>query len=324
MQTNPDTLYTNALINETSPYLLQHAHNPVQWYPWGEQAITLTKQQNKPILLSIGYSACHWCHVMAHESFENPETAALMNDLFINIKVDREERPDLDKIYQMAHHLIAQRAGGWPLTMFLAPQNHYHFFGGTYFPPQSRYGMPAFTDVLKQTIGFYNKNKNKIQAHQQSFAQALSHYSTPPTDSTAQINAETLNSARSELAQNFDCIQGGFGGAPKFPHLPNIERLLHHYQMTVQQAEPDQEGLDMALFTLKKMALGAFIRYSECQKDYAPQRLCFAIPTEANNLPGILAERKPQGAAVAYLCTGYQCSAPITSLAELTTALAEK
>jgi len=121
----------------------------VQWYPWGDKALRLAKQQNKPILLSIGYSACHWCHVMAHESFENSQTATLMNKLFINLKVDREERPDLDKIYQRAHLVIAQRAGGWPLTMFLSPQDQYPFFGGTYFPPQPRYGMPAFKDLLK-------------------------------------------------------------------------------------------------------------------------------------------------------------------------------
>ncbi len=255
---------TNALINETSPYLLQHAHNPVKWYPWGEKALALATQQNKPILLSIGYSACHWCHVMAHESFEDPQTAALMNELFINIKVDREERPDLDKIYQTAHHLIAQRTGGWPLTMFLSPQDQYPFFGGTYFPPQPRYGMPAFMDLLQKVAAFYHENQDQIKQQNSTLAGALQ-ATTSPVDSV-QINADPLNAARYELAQSFDQTQGGFGGAPKFPHIPNLERLLHHYVAT----DTDQEGLDMALFSLKKMALGGiydqlgggFCRYS--------------------------------------------------------------
>lgn len=259
---------TNALINETSPYLLQHAHNPVQWYPWGEQAISLAKQHNKPILLSIGYSACHWCHVMAHESFESPQTAALMNDLFINIKVDREERPDIDKIYQMAHHLITQRTGGWPLTMFLSPQDHYPFFGGTYFPPQPRYGMPAFSDLLTKVAAYYHQHQDQIKTQKSSLAEALQ--ATPPLDNSISINAEPLNQARAELAQNFDQTHAGFSGAPKFPHLPNIERLLHHYATTAKQSKPDNEGLNMALFTLTKMAKGGiydqlgggFCRYS--------------------------------------------------------------
>ena len=260
--------YTNALINETSPYLLQHAHNPVYWYPWGDEALTLAKQQQKPILLSIGYSACHWCHVMAHESFEDPKTAALMNEFFINIKVDREERPDLDKIYQTAHQLITQRHGGWPLTMFLNHDDQYPFFGGTYFPPQSRYGMPAFRDLLKNIIAFYRKSPDKIKEHTQSLANALSKMAE--TTPSAAINPDPLNLARSELAQSFDHTHGGFGGAPKFPQLTNIERLLHHCNMTAKQGEADEKGLKMALFSLKKMALGGiydqlgggFCRYS--------------------------------------------------------------
>jgi len=256
MKTKPNTQHTNALVNETSPYLLQHVHNPVQWYPWGTQAISLAKQHKKPILLSIGYSACHWCHVMAHESFENAQTAALMNNLFINIKVDREERPDLDKIYQKAHHLITQRTGGWPLTMFLSPEDQYPFFGGTYFPPHPRYGMPAFTDLLKKVAAFYHEHQDQIKAHQQSLAKTLNSDEVLQTTSIDQINAAPFNLAREELADRFDKIQGGFGGAPKFPHIPNIERLLHHYIMTARQGEADEAGLDMSLFTLKKMALG--------------------------------------------------------------------
>ncbi len=139
----------NRLAEETSPYLLQHADNPVDWYPWGEMALARAKREHKPILLSIGYSACHWCHVMAHESFEDHSTAALMNELFVNIKVDREERPDLDKIYQVAQQMITQGSGGWPLTMFLNPLDQQPFFGGTYFPKEPRYGMPAFSELLK-------------------------------------------------------------------------------------------------------------------------------------------------------------------------------
>ena len=137
----------NRLRTETSPYLLQHADNPVDWYPWGEEALEQARTEGKPILLSIGYSACHWCHVMAHESFEDEATAKLMNELFVNIKVDREERPDVDKIYQTAHQLLTQRGGGWPLTMFLSAANQRPFFGGTYFPNEARDGMPACGDL---------------------------------------------------------------------------------------------------------------------------------------------------------------------------------
>src|SRR5258708_10176508 len=152
----------NHLAEETSPYLLQHAENPVEWYPWGEAALTRAKQQNKPILLSIGYSACHWCHVMAHESFEDMETAALMNELFINIQVDREERPDLDKIYQVAQQLLTHGSGGWPLTMFLSPEKQPPFFGGTYFPKDTRHGMPALGDLLRRVAEYYRGQRARI------------------------------------------------------------------------------------------------------------------------------------------------------------------
>ena len=143
----------NHLINQTSPYLLQHAHNPVAWYPWSSEALEKAQRDDKPILLSIGYSACHWCHVMAHESFEDDDTAALMNDLFINIKVDREERPDLDKIYQLSHNLLTRHNGGWPLTICLTPDRQIPFFSGTYFPREPRHGMPSFKDVLRHVAG---------------------------------------------------------------------------------------------------------------------------------------------------------------------------
>src|SRR3954454_16983615 len=154
----------NRLAKETSPYLRQHAENPVDWHAWGPEALALARSSGKPILLSIGYSACHWCHVMAHESFEDPATAALMNELFVNIKVDREERPDLDKIYQFAHQLLTQRGGGWPLTMFLTHDDQHPFFGGTYFPNEPRYGMPSFQDVLRRVAAYYREHASDIRA----------------------------------------------------------------------------------------------------------------------------------------------------------------
>ena len=155
--------HTNRLGSETSPYLLQHKDNPVDWYPWGEEALERARAENKPILLSIGYSACHWCHVMAHESFEDPEVAAEMNRHYVNIKVDREERPDLDQIYQAAHQMLAQRGGGWPLTMFLAPDGA-PFFGGTYFPKESRYGLPGFPDLCERVAALWQEKRAEIGA----------------------------------------------------------------------------------------------------------------------------------------------------------------
>src|SRR5205814_312720 len=154
---------TNRLARETSPYLQQHAQNPVDWYPWGAEALERAAREGKPILLSIGYSACHWCHVMAHESFEDPAVAAVMNRLFVNVKVDREERPDLDQIYQSAHQMLAQRAGGWPLTMFLTPEGA-PFFGGTYFPKQARYGMPAFPELCERIAAIWRERRADIGA----------------------------------------------------------------------------------------------------------------------------------------------------------------
>lgn len=248
--------YQNALLHETSPYLLQHVHQPVQWYPWGETALNLAKEQNKPILLSIGYSACHWCHVMAHESFEDVDVAQVMNELFINIKVDREERPDLDKIYQIAHQLITSRHGGWPLTMFLNPQTQYPFFGGTYFPPEERYGLPAFKALLQKVSDYYHSHERHIAAHQRALAQALQQVATTETVATEQINVNVLNQVRAQLAEQFDNQQGGFGGAPKFPQFAAIERLLRHYYITKKQDQVDQEALEMALLSLTKMVQG--------------------------------------------------------------------
>ncbi|HEU5398254.1 MAG TPA: thioredoxin domain-containing protein, partial [Gammaproteobacteria bacterium] len=181
--------HTNKLARETSPYLLQHAHNPVDWHAWNEQALELARAEDKPILLSIGYAACHWCHVMAHESFEDPDTAALMNKLFVNVKVDREERPDLDRIYQLAHQLIAQRGGGWPLTVFLTPGDLTPFFAGTYFPPTARYGMPPFQEVLVRVEEFYRENKQQLNDQNTQLLEALARIGGIETESADEMDA---------------------------------------------------------------------------------------------------------------------------------------
>src|SRR5512145_325930 len=212
-----DARHTNALIGETSPYLLQHAHNPVEWYPWGEEALSRAKREDMPILLSIGYSACHWCHVMAHESFEDEAIAAVMNENFVCIKVDREERPDLDQIYQNAHYLLTQRSGGWPLTMFLAPDGT-PFYSGTYFPRQARYGTPAFTDVLLRVAAAYKENREELAAQNKQLVAALAAWQPEKSEKDFALDAMPLETAVQQLARDFDRIHGGFGGAPKFLH----------------------------------------------------------------------------------------------------------
>jgi len=261
-----DKKSNNKLSQETSPYLLQHADNPVDWYPWGKEALVLAKTHNKPILLSIGYSACHWCHVMAHESFEDENTAILMNEHFVNIKVDREERPDLDKLYQSVHQMLTQRSGGWPLTMFLMPDDQMPFFGGTYFPDKPRYQMPSFKQLLFQVSNLFKERKDDIQKQNDSLADALSsiYKAQNPISS---LSSASLDQARLDLQQQFDHEQGGFGVAPKFPHTPFIERLLRHAS---GQDTIDEKALSIATFTLEKMARGGvndqlgggFCRYS--------------------------------------------------------------
>src|SRR5688572_29363137 len=229
----------NRLAKETSPYLQQHAGNPVDWYPWGEEALAESKRTAKPILLSVGYSACHWCHVMAHESFEDPAIAGVMNELFVNIKVDREERPDIDQIYQLAQALLTQRNGGWPLTMFLTPEQ-LPFFGGTYFPPTSRYGMPAFKDVLERVREVYDQNPAELRQQGMQVAQALAR--TGPRGMTAhpsQFSRDPIEAAVKQLAANFDRQHGGFGAAPKFPHPDSIELLLRDYASSGKRASLD-------------------------------------------------------------------------------------
>ena len=261
--------YTNRLASETSPYLRQHAHNPVEWYPWGEAALTRAKRENKPILLSIGYSACHWCHVMAHESFEDPATAALMNELFINIKVDREERPDLDKIYQVAQQLLTHGSGGWPLTMFLAPGKQEPFFGGTYFPKDARYGMPAFGDLLRRVADYYRGQGAQIEAQSAQLQAALASLVAEPS-LEAVLDETPLTQARAALEQSFDADFGGFTRAPKFPHPTSIERCMRHWYRTSSDTSPDLRALYMGSLTLTRMAEGGlydqlgggFARYS--------------------------------------------------------------
>jgi len=266
---NKDNNHTNSLINETSPYLLQHARNPVEWYPWGAEALEKARRENKPILLSVGYSACHWCHVMAHESFEDPETAELMNGLFINIKVDREERPDIDKIYQTAHSLLTQRPGGWPLTVFLTPDDTVPFFAGTYFPNEPRHGMPSFRDLMQRVHGYLTEHETDIRKQNSTLVNALQ--SMQQGDTVESLNPLPLDMARQQLEQSFDEREGGFGSAPKFPHPTNIERLLRHWAGACTTAgTTDQRALHMAVFTLEKMARGGvfdqlgggFCRYS--------------------------------------------------------------
>jgi uncharacterized protein YyaL (SSP411 family) len=260
----------NRLAAESSPYLLQHASNPVDWHPWGEAALELARRENKPILLSIGYSACHWCHVMAHESFEDPATAAVMNELFVNIKVDREERPDLDRIYQVAHQLLTQRGGGWPLTMFLSPRDQRPFFGGTYFPKQASHGLPSFTDLLRRVAEFYRTRGEDIARQSEALLQAFEQLQLPPADANTILTQAPLAAAREQLAGQFDAEFGGFGGAPKFPHPTNIDFLLRQWRATAGSEEPDLHSLYMATLTLKRMADGGvydqlgggFARYS--------------------------------------------------------------
>ncbi|MDR2877464.1 MAG: thioredoxin domain-containing protein [Chromatiales bacterium] len=260
----------NRLADETSPYLLQHADNPLDWQPWGEAALAQARREDKPILLSIGYSACHWCHVMAHESFEHAPTAELMNHLFINIKVDREERPDIDRIYQRALQLLTHRSGGWPLTMALDPDTLAPFFGGTYFPREARYGLPPFSSVLKQVEAYYREHRADLAAQSAALVETLQSMDAPTTARDDPPSALALDMARQQLEHAFDEIHGGFGGAPKFPHPPNLTRLLRHSAMIRRRGHEDAYALHMARYTLARMASngiydqlgGGFCRYS--------------------------------------------------------------
>jgi uncharacterized protein len=240
--------FTNRLINETSPYLLQHAHNPVDWYAWGEEAFTRAKQENKPILLSIGYSACHWCHVMEHESFENEQIAKLMNENFINIKVDREERPDLDQIYMNAVQMMTHH-GGWPMTVFLTPEG-VPYYGGTYFPPEDRYNMPGFPRVLEGVADAYRERSEDVAQTAASILSELNRLSSS-AESNQMLSIQLLDQAYSGMIRNYDRVNGGFGSAPKFPPAMTLDFLLRTYHRTRHQ-----EALDIVAHTARKMAQG--------------------------------------------------------------------
>ena len=251
----------NRLASETSPYLLQHADNPVHWNPWGPEALAMAKQENKPILLSIGYAACHWCHVMAHESFENDDIAALMNELFVNIKVDREERPDIDSIYMHSLALLGQQ-GGWPLTMFLTPDGE-PFWGGTYFPPESRYGRPGFPEVLKTIHGYWKDKPDDIAKNVTTLRDAIANMAS--SRHGGDVSLDVIERSAQRLAQEFDKVNGGIGTAPKFPN-PSILELLWRTYKRCGHADLR----DTVLLTLRRMSQGGiydhlgggFARYS--------------------------------------------------------------
>ena len=261
----------NKLAAETSPYLRQHAENPVDWQPWGEDALALARAEDKPILLSIGYSSCHWCHVMAHESFEDEGIATLLNQRFVNIKVDREERPDLDRVYQLGHQLLTQRSGGWPLTCFLDPKTLLPFFSGTYFPKQARYGLPGFHDLLMRVADSFAAKRDELAGQGEKLAVVFAQLQTRKRDIEANDRA-LFNSAREQLEQAYDAQEGGFGSAPKFAMPAAIERLLRHWARVRmdRSKRADRDGLNMVMTTLTKMARGGiydhigggFCRYS--------------------------------------------------------------
>ncbi len=240
--------HTNRLAEESSPYLLQHAHNPVDWYAWGEEALEKSKSEDKPILLSIGYSACHWCHVMERESFENEEIARQMNEQFVNIKVDREERPDLDQIYMSAVQMMT-RHGGWPLTVFLTP-DLVPFYGGTYFPPADRHQMPGFPRILAAVSEAYRTRPEEVRQSAWEILSELRRMSVAQ-ESSEVINAQLLDNAYRGLARSFDPRFGGFGGAPKFPSSMNLDFLLRTYKRT-----GDAKALEMATHSCRMMAEG--------------------------------------------------------------------
>ncbi|MBZ0294477.1 MAG: thioredoxin domain-containing protein [Anaerolineae bacterium] len=239
----------NRLKNETSPYLLQHADNPVDWYPWGEEAFAVAREQDKPVLLSVGYSACHWCHVMAHESFEHEPTANIMNDLFVSIKVDREERPDVDDIYMQAVQAMTGQ-GGWPMTVFLLPDGR-PFYGGTYFPREPRMGMPAFRQLLVGVADAFQNRREEVEGAASQMTEALDRSALGIGGDESALSNELLDQAYTGILRNFDSDRGGFGGAPKFPQPMNLEFLLRSYART-----GDENTLNAVTLTLRKMARG--------------------------------------------------------------------
>jgi uncharacterized protein YyaL (SSP411 family) len=244
--------HTNRLAQEKSPYLLQHAHNPVDWYPWGEEAFAKARLENKPIFLSVGYSTCHWCHVMAHESFENEEVAAIMNREFVNIKVDREERPDVDRVY-MTFVQATTGSGGWPMSVWLTPDLK-PFVGGTYFPPEERYGQPAFKKVLERIATAWREDRDKIVEQGCKIVEALRE-SQSAAPGEGKIDGSVADTAYRQLDRSYDPKEGGFGNAPKFPRPVTLNFLTRFYARD-PKSDDGKHALDMALFTLRKMAAG--------------------------------------------------------------------
>ncbi len=265
--------HVNRLIHETSPYLLQHAHNPVDWYPWGDEALARAKDEDKPILLSVGYSACHWCHRLREESFENEDTAMLMNSLFVSIKVDREERPDLDALYMDAVQALTG-SGGWPMTVFLTPDGA-PFYAGTYFPPEDRYGMPGFPTVLRRLAYYYSSHRDEVEQQAEAFRdfyrerdQSRLRLPDGVLPNQASVGIDDLSQATAHLLDRADTTNGGFGGAPKFPHPMNLEYLLRQAsRATGAEADailaPVRQTLDiMAAGGIYDQIGGGFHRYA--------------------------------------------------------------
>ena len=245
--------HTNRLAHEKSPYLLQHAHNPVDWYPWGEEAFEKARRENKPIFLSIVYSTCHWCHVMAHESFEDEATAALMNRDFVNIKVDREERPDVDRVY-MTFVQATTGGGGWPMSVWLTPDLK-PFVGRTYFPPEDRYGQPAFQKVLERISSAWKQDREKIAISGSKIIEALQESQSTGSDATAKIDIKVFEDAYQQLVRSYDPREGGFSTAPKFPR-PVALNFLTRFYARDPKSDNGKHSLEMDLFTLRKMAAG--------------------------------------------------------------------
>lgn len=246
--------FTNRLAREKSPYLLQHAHNPVGWFPWGDEAFAQARRDNKPIFLSIGYSTCHWCHVMAHESFEDAETAALMNREFVNIKVDREERPDVDRVY-MTFVQATTGGGGWPMSVWLTPDLK-PFVGGTYFPPEDRYGQPGFKKVLERIAAAWKQDHEKIAGQGEQIIAALREASGHLAEPAAELDAKIIEAGYQQIARGYDAREGGFGGAPKFPRPVTLNFLFRVHARDGAGSANGRHALEMNLFTLRKMAAG--------------------------------------------------------------------
>ena len=246
--------HTNRLSQEKSPYLLQHAHNPVDWYPWGEEAFEKARREKKPIFLSIGYSTCHWCHVMERESFEDEDIAKLMNSRFVNIKVDREERPDVDRVY-MTFVQATTGGGGWPLNVWLTPGLK-PFVGGTYFPPEDRHGQPSFRKVLLRISDAWEKDRTKITESGNDIVAALARSANQAPEGEGKVDAKLIDTAYQQIARGYDAREGGFGGAPKFPRPVTLNFLFHVYNRSAPDSEVGDAALGMALLTLRKMAAG--------------------------------------------------------------------